>query len=186
MVDNHPQTTALRNDLAICLFNVASVQYRIGHPAKALGASDEAVSLWETLVRAEPRNPDYPGRLAAALGVSGRYRLDLHQLVAGRSDLRRAVEMLRNLPSPGAYDSYNLSCFYSVLSGTTPRPLTSAGAEAARADADRAIEAFRHSVRAGFADRSTAEKDVDLDPIRLRPEFQALLLDISFPAIPFV
>ena len=72
------------------------------------------------------------------------------------------MEILDNLRFQNSDDFYNLACFYSLLSGSPPQPLTEAVAAQARADADRAVAALRQAVAAGFADRSNAGKDTDL------------------------
>jgi eukaryotic-like serine/threonine-protein kinase len=54
-----------------------------------------------------------------------------------------------------------------------------------KAYADRAMAALRRAVTAGFAEVASLRRDIDLDPLRPRRDFQELLMDLSFPADPF-
>jgi hypothetical protein len=51
--------------------------------------------------------------------------------------------------------------------------------------ADRAMAAMRCAVAAGWNDVARMRHDPHLDPLRNRPDFQALILDLAFPADPF-
>jgi hypothetical protein len=50
---------------------------------------------------------------------------------------------------------------------------------------DRAMAALRRAVDAGFGYVALLRTEEDLAPLRSRPDFQALLLDMAFPADPF-
>jgi hypothetical protein len=49
-----------------------------------------------------------------------------------------------------------------------------------------AIDALRRSVAAGFRDFAHMKVDADLDPLRRRDDFQLLMMDLTFPNVPFV
>jgi tetratricopeptide (TPR) repeat protein len=53
-----------------------------------------------------------------------------------------------------------------------------------RRQQDRAIDGLRRALAAGF-ERGRLMGDHDLDALRARPDFQALLIDVAFPADPF-
>ena len=53
------------------------------------------------------------------------------------------------------------------------------------AELDRAMALFRRAVNAGYRDVSWMNRDPDLDPLRARPDFQAMLADLAFPDYPF-
>jgi hypothetical protein len=50
---------------------------------------------------------------------------------------------------------------------------------------DRAMAALRRAIDAGFGYAAFLRTEEDLAPLRSRPDFQALLLDVAFPANPF-
>ena len=51
--------------------------------------------------------------------------------------------------------------------------------------ADRAVAQFRLALAGGYQNRTLIAKDQDLDPLRGRPDFQLLLMDLAMPADPF-
>jgi len=48
-----------------------------------------------------------------------------------------------------------------------------------------AMAALREAISAGYRDVTEMRRDTKLDPLRSRSDFQALLLDLAFPADPF-
>jgi hypothetical protein len=68
------------------------------------------------------------------------------------------------------------------------RAVTSAVSHATRlanVEADRAMAWLNNAVTAGFDDPVAMKTDRDLDALRLRPEFQMLMLDVAFLPDPF-
>jgi hypothetical protein len=84
---------------------------------------------------------------------------------------------------------YNLACLYSVLGGLGPLDKTVPADQVQRQQtvaADRAMAVLRRAVAAGWKNAAHMRHDSDLDPLRARGDFQVLLLDLEFPADPFV
>jgi hypothetical protein len=83
---------------------------------------------------------------------------------------------------------YNLACAESRLSALAPSD-PAGGTDAARAEreahAGRAVAALRRAITAGHRSVAHMRIDHDLDPIRSRPDFQLLLMDLAFPSDPF-
>jgi eukaryotic-like serine/threonine-protein kinase len=82
----------------------------------------------------------------------------------------------------------NLACVYSFLSGLEPLdkilPADQAQQEQAAA-AERAMAALRRAFDAGWNDMAHMNHDPDLDPLRARPDFRVLMMDLAMPADPF-
>jgi hypothetical protein len=53
-----------------------------------------------------------------------------------------------------------------------------------QAEADRAIQWLRRAIAAGYRKLALIQTDPDLDPLRSRPDFQLLMLDLAFPDDP--
>jgi hypothetical protein len=47
------------------------------------------------------------------------------------------------------------------------------------------MDALTRAVRLGFTDRAKLQSEPDLAPLRVRPDFQLLLMDLAMPADPF-
>ena len=58
-------------------------------------------------------------------------------------------------------------------------------ADQARGEADIALALLKQAVASGYRDADRVRTAPYLDPIRARPEFPLLLLDLAFPDDPF-
>jgi hypothetical protein len=79
---------------------------------------------------------------------------------------------------PGA-DLYTAARMRAVAAGAFARANQPAEATA---DADRAMACLRKAVAAGYRDGDHMEKDSDLDALRGREDFQALLATLLRPS----
>jgi serine/threonine-protein kinase len=80
---------------------------------------------------------------------------------------------------------YNLACGHAQLAGIAAVHGSGMTAAAGRAEADRAMQWLHHAVAAGYRNVALMQRDPDLDPLRSRPDFQLLLMDLQFPDDPF-
>jgi eukaryotic-like serine/threonine-protein kinase len=87
------------------------------------------------------------------------------------------------MPSTG--DLYDLARCRALLAGSDVGPDSDVSAGEARSRADRAMEALRRAVAAGYRDQARMRVDTDLDPLRDREDFRLLLMDLAMPAEPF-
>src|SRR5262249_60801917 len=53
-----------------------------------------------------------------------------------------------------------------------------------RVEFDRAMDTLRRAVAAGYNSFDWMRRDPDLDPLRSRPDFQLLMMDLAMPAGP--
>jgi hypothetical protein len=72
-----------------------------------------------------------------------------------------------------------------LLGAAAGGPGSGLSAEEGPVELGRAMDALRRAMAAGYRDVQWMRRDPDLDPLRSRPEFQALLLDLTFPEDPF-
>ena len=93
-----------------------------------------------------------------------------------------ASEFRRDHPFAGAL--YNLAGFRSLLSGLATRPVSGLTTSEAMRLGEEAVETLRRTVAAGLQDVAYMRRDTDLDPLRSRPDFQLLLMDLAFPEEP--
>jgi serine/threonine-protein kinase len=119
---------------------------------------------------------------ATFLGMMGEY-------AAAVSEARAIASAVRLAAGPAAY---NLACVYAVAFATAAadRRLPDRERSACADDlAARAIAELRRAHAAGFFDvRSNLDhfdRDDRLFPLRPRPDYRALRLDLAFPANPF-
>ena len=83
------------------------------------------------------------------------------------------------------YDHFNVAVIHARLAGLAPRPGSGLSAAEGRAEADRAMTWLRKAVDGGFRPPRGEPGHEPFDPLRSRPDFQLLLMDLAFPAEPF-
>src|SRR4029077_8417370 len=122
----------------------------IGKPAEALASCEKARALREALVVANPSLDAYRSDLAVTLGIIGALKQAAGQFSAAGAAFRQAIELLDGLPSHKPDDDYNLACYHARLAGLAGQFGSGITAEGARTEADRAMEALRRALAAGF------------------------------------
>jgi hypothetical protein len=100
------------------------------------------------------------------------------------ANIRKAEELLEHSSPLSPWIFYNLACAYSRWSAVSSSGASPAPAER-DASAARAMAALRRAVAAGFDNVGHMGRDPDLDPLRSRPDFQAVIMEVGFPADPF-
>jgi hypothetical protein len=94
-------------------------------------------------------------------------------------EIDAAEATVRRLKAPEWQLPYNLACARALLGAAVP-PGPDHDAQF-----DRALANLRLALRAGCRDAAYVRADPDLESLRPRADFQALLLDMAFPADPF-
>ena len=130
-------------------------------------------------------SPAYRSDLAVTLGIIGTVKQATGQFADAGSAFRQAIELLNGLRAPSSDDYYNLACYHARLAGLAGAPGSGITAEGARTEADRAMTNLRQAAASGFRMLSLMAIDRDLDALRSRPDFQLLMMDLTFPEVPF-
>jgi tetratricopeptide (TPR) repeat protein len=168
--------------LARCLDEVGRICTLSGRPAEAAQPLERAVELHEAL------NRDNPGFYGVEV-VRNRLYAAHERLAAGRPEEARAClqrakeELKRSHQVRAGMLLQDLACSHVLWSA--------AGREGAIGPAEReartrrAIAVLRRAVMAGHADLMQVCRDPVLDPLRRRPDFEEMILDLSFPSDPF-
>jgi tetratricopeptide (TPR) repeat protein len=127
-----------------------------------LGKRAEAAKDWDRVVEFCPpqQQPFFRAGRATA------------RLAAGRvADAVAEVAELTKLQGWGAVQLYNFACVYAAASTKLPDPM--------RALANRAVELLASAVTAGYTDVARLKADADLDALRTRADFQALVAELE-------
>ncbi len=155
----------------------------LGRVARDRGRNEEAVSYLrraadshEAVLRDVPGDPQVPGHLVEVLveGLGKTYR-QMGRAGDALESYRRAADLLATMEHKDPTDLYNLACCLAQCSALGGR------AE----DADRAVEAVQRANDLGACTYDLVRGDTDLDPLHGRPDFDALVMDLAFPADPF-
>jgi hypothetical protein len=167
---------------ARCLDEVGRIRTQSSRPAEAAEPLERAAELHEALAR---DNPVFYGVDV----IRNRLYAAYQRGVAGRPDeakacLRRAEDVLKQSPQVRPeMVLHDLACSHILWSA--------AGREGAIAPAEReertrrAIAALRRAVVDGHGDLNQIRRDLLLDPLRPRRDFQEMMMDLAFPVDPF-
>src|SRR5262245_22220392 len=99
-------------------------------------------------------------------------RLRHFQKTGDASGCRETVEMWERLGRTDAQSLYDAACYWAV---TAAVERAAEGADRGAAEADLAMDRFKKALDAGYTDFAHIEKDSDLDVLRDREDFKALL-----------
>ena len=122
--------------------------------------------------------------------MQGLKGLGATQLVAGRvaeavASWRRAIAIGDPLRSNYNEPLYHLAGCHALLGGVAGAPGSGLPAGEGPVELDRAMDTLRRAVAAGYSSFDWMRRDPDLDPLRSRPDFQLLMMDLAMPADPF-
>jgi serine/threonine-protein kinase len=184
----NPQILRYRRDWARGLDNVGNIQRGLGQRDEAERSYRESLRILNELEGADPGR-DFLRRLRARTLA----HLDILERNAGRPraalrTLQEALELSEGIAEPDGRLQYDRACALSqlfALAEQFPGELLPADRADCVAAGDRAMAALRSAVAMGFSDTARLRGDTDLEPIRRRPDFQALLGELTFPADPF-
>jgi tetratricopeptide (TPR) repeat protein len=159
--------------------------FQSGRLADAIRHLQQTRDQLRPLLRANPGDRRLASRLGLCLQVLGVSLRDSDRPVEALASFQESLGVLEAIIDPGPGDLYNLACCYSQLSLLSDHAATPATFLERVALADRAMDALRRAVAAGFSDFGLMDRDKDLDPLRGRADFKALVLDRGFPPNPF-
>jgi serine/threonine-protein kinase len=185
LVDDHPNVTQFQSDLRESHQVMGWALERTGKPAEALEALERAIAIAQKLVDANPSVTDWQSALAFNLTAVGGIHHKVGRTAQAVASIRRAVAIWTRLSSRTPYDYYNLCCSHAQLAGLAAEPNSGMTAAEGQAEADRAMACLRQAITGGYRKLTVLQTDHDLDPLRPRPDFQLLMMDLEFPDAPF-
>jgi serine/threonine protein kinase len=105
--------------------------------------------------------------------------LDVNRRQEAEQALQTAESLIGRIKTANAALQYNLACVLALLSVQASSPAHQSALN------DRAMNMLLQAVATGFRDHTFIRNDPDFAPLRHRPEYQLLLLDLTFPVNPF-
>jgi tetratricopeptide (TPR) repeat protein len=186
MVQAHPSDPGRQNDLARTIWNMGSMLLDSGKPDQAIESLKQAIGIQDRLVENYPEVVQYRTNLAYQLAALGQARHKAGQPSSeAQADFRRAVAILSELTTPTAVQLFDLASIRAQFGAFAAGPGSGMSDTAARSELDRAFDALRGACAAGFRNLAVLRTSSYLDPLRSRPDFQLLMLDLAFPADAF-
>jgi tetratricopeptide (TPR) repeat protein/tRNA A-37 threonylcarbamoyl transferase component Bud32 len=174
-----PDKVEFRWRLARCLDDVGRIRARGSRPLDADAPLRRSAELYENVARDNP----VPYRLDLA---RNQLNIAYQRAVTGRLQqaltcIKTAEELLDRSSSVSPVVLYDLACAHTACIARPGGAPTPAERESR---AGEAVSALRRAVAAGYNDLGQIRRDPALNALRSRGDFQALILDLSFPADP--
>ena len=188
----HAARAVLRNDgapqfrieLSNVMINIAEIERRQGRLAEARANCDEAISIRESVIKELPEVLSYRRRIGECWLRSGQVRLAAGDIPSAVADWRRAIASYESLPPRGGETAMFESGCHAMLSRVAGTLGSGISASEGSSEAERAMAILRRIVAEGYHPVELLNESC-LEPLRDRPDFQLLMMDVAFPVVPF-
>jgi tetratricopeptide (TPR) repeat protein len=174
-----------RDYLANCQTNMADVLRRVGRLDEALAACERSLAVREPLAAAHPELPFYGAGLGETYQKLGQVRCDMEDLAGAAAAWKRACARYDGTKSLNGEQTFFQACCHAGLARLADRPGSGVSAAEGGDQAEKAIVVLRQAFTMGFRNPESYRNESALDPLRNRPDFQVLMMDLVFPTRPF-
>jgi eukaryotic-like serine/threonine-protein kinase len=139
----------------------------------------------EPLVVPHPEFPGYRAGLGETYLRLGQVRCDMKNLSGASDAWKRACMHFDGSKSLTDEQTFFRACCHAGLTGLAGRTGSGVSAAEGAVQAAKAMAVLRQAVTMGYRNPDSYRTESALDPLRNRPDFQALMMDLMFPATPF-
>jgi eukaryotic-like serine/threonine-protein kinase len=171
--------------MADCRTSISDLLRRSGKLDEALAACKNALAVREQIVAAHPESPFYRANLGETYLRLGQVRRDMGNLTDAATALRRACEHYDAIKSLAGDSAFFRACCHAGLTGLGNRPGSGVSSAEGADHAEKSMAGLCQAVSLGYRDPDSYRTESALDPLRNRPDFQALMMDLMFPKRPF-
>ena len=173
-----PTEPELHNELAISCVNLAFSHGQQRNWTAALPLLRESLPHHLAALKASPRHPTYRQAYRNHLNMLTK----VHAGLLEPDDAVRTAEACRDLGWNAPEDVYNAACFLSQcvpIVAEHDKLDDQQRKQAVQFYGDEAMSLLREAVSKGYEDAARIKKDEDLDPLRQREDFQALVAKLA-------
>jgi tetratricopeptide (TPR) repeat protein len=185
LVKSHPQIPEYRADLAARSNDLGGIYEAMGKLTEARESFDAAIATYGDLVESGPANASHRYELARGFRHRGVVMQKLGRPSDAVGDFRQSITKLKELAVPSPLSLYDLACAQSSLAGVSLEAGSGLSTVEGQAAAEAAMATLRRARGAGWHGLAELRSDPSLAPLRSRPDFQLLLMDLAFPPWPF-
>ncbi|MFO0960389.1 MAG: serine/threonine-protein kinase [Isosphaeraceae bacterium] len=179
-----PDAPWVRNDIATMENNLGDILREQGRASEALDGYERAVAIRERLVEEEPSTALYRSHLAWSLRRRALVRREQGDIAGASADIGKVVEIWDGQPAKDASEWFESACAHAQRSALAGQEGSGVEADAAGPEAQQTLECARKAFDGGFRVPRLYRREKALNPLRDRPEFQRLMMDIEPPAEP--
>jgi eukaryotic-like serine/threonine-protein kinase len=174
-----------RDGLANCQTNTADALRRLGRLDEALAACRRSLAVREPLVEAHPEFPRFHANLGETYLRLGQVFHDMENLAEAAAAWKRACAHYGRTKSGLLEHTFLLAGCHAGLAGIAGRPGSGVSATEGADQAEQAMGVLCQAVTMGYRNPDAYRNESALDPLRNRPDFLALMMDLEFPSKPF-
>ena len=188
LLDKYPRSVLRRgrDTLANVLINRAEAQRSLGRLVEARASCDQAIAIRELVIKEFPQVLQNRIKMGECLLRSGQLRLASGDLPGAVTDWRAALASYELLPArerDGEPAMFQAGC-HAMLASVAGRPGSGIAGAERFSEEEAAMEILRKLIEGGYHDRELIDES-SLDPLRSRPDFRLLIMDVTFPSRPF-
>jgi serine/threonine-protein kinase len=181
----NPVVPDFRASLANILINIGLVRTDSGDAPGATAVIERARETFERLAHDHPTVTRYASGLAESLWALGRAHRRAGHDTAAALTLRRSIALRESVADLDTEPRVLLACSRTLLASLAGLSGSRITAAEGTTQFDRATVDLRRAVADGYRDLAFLRTTTDLDPLRSRPDFQLLLMDLAMPSVPF-
>jgi hypothetical protein len=133
------------------------------------------------LVEENPAETEFRTILDDHLRARRPVRRDLRAPATAAASARRALRLLKDVPSGSGAQWFETACCHAVLAGLAEQPGAGVSAQEAKPEADQAMASLRKAVDAGNRITDDFRTDAALDSLRKREDFKKLIEELEKP-----
>jgi tetratricopeptide (TPR) repeat protein len=177
-----PSSTEFQISLANIEDEIGEVLRLTGKPVEARACYERALAIIARLINAQPSlTVRVQPSLVTALKGLGATQQAAGQPADAVASWRRAIASDEQIQSSFGEVLYSLAGCHARLGGIAGAAGSGVPAAEGAAELERAMSVLRRAVTAGCRNVSWMKRDPDLDALRARPDFQAMMADLAFP-----
>jgi serine/threonine-protein kinase len=182
----NPKRVDVQIELAQLYCTAGEIEANEGQLERARGYFEQAMAVHQKRVEADPSEEQSMAFVADSLRRIGTTLQASGRPAEAVAYYRRSIDILERLKKPQSADLYDAACCHSLISGAAKQVRSGLTADQGLAEAETAVAGIRRACEAGYSNFYwILHRDSDLKPIRSRPDFQALVMDLAMPAEPF-
>jgi serine/threonine-protein kinase len=183
----NPGRRDVRDELSRYYCDLGEVEAAEGRPADARARYEKVRLVQQKAAEADPSDFQSRSRWADALRRIGTTFQASGRPADAIARYRQSLAILEALKSPTSVDVYDMACCHSLIAGAAPEPGSGLTPADVGAEAERAVAGVREAFARGYGNLEWVRRgDPDLKPIRRRPDFHLLMMDLIMPVDPFM
>ena len=184
----YPTILIYQNALGMIYNNLSELECDHSEKEQAVAHAQKGRTVFEYLLVTNPKDLSYRRNLARSCQNLGRALSQTGDSVNALRAFQRSIDLVESLSQLDPRDSYNLACSAARCISLIGEKTQTDGALHKLHKSDqlrrnlygtRAIEALRRSIAGGFASAETLQNDSNLDSLRARSDFQALIKEVE-------